>query len=279
MESSLLFENDWFNLEANEYHALKQYISSHDILYASRSGAHYVHRMQEETDAKKSHLAFGAAFHLYFLEPHKYKQYVHIMPDVDRRTKEGKEKYNSFTKQLNKESIIINQEQDERIASMTLSLLRKNEVKKLTDGALYETSGFFNESDNVGFKIRPDIYKEGRFIVDLKTVMDARNFFSDCIRFGYFLQAYHYLRVASLIDECKYKEFYWICVEKDAPHEVLIYKANYDFLESKVLNTYAIGLSNILNYRETQCPKGYHENIIELNDNYTKQDAIYYEIF
>lgn len=278
------YENGFYRVENSEYHSLRRYISAHDIIYASRSAAHYAQRIEEPTEEpRNANLNFGAAFHMYYLEPHKYRETVRIIPKIDRRTKIGKEAFMAFEMTCRDDSIVITEEQDQRIAAMTLSLLRKKEVRTLTEDALYEISGFYNENYNettLGYRIRPDIYSAAKaLIVDLKTVVDARNFFSDCVRYGYFVQAYHYLKVASKIDDMPYKYFYWICVEKDPPFEVMVYKAHFDFLESKVLNAYTVGLSNILSYKETGKPKGYTENILELNDNYSKQDHISYEIF
>jgi hypothetical protein len=100
----------------------------------------------------------------------------------------------------------------------------------LRPGVETEHSGYFEN-----YKIRCDaINFETGVIYDIKTTADAssKSFPRDIFKYGYDIQAAWYLHVANAINADKFLKFYFIAIEKSAPHGISIFELSQDVLDN-----------------------------------------------
>lgn len=190
-------------------------------------------------------LVFGQAFHKYVLEPESFEEEFAIIPNVNRRTKEGKALYEEFENE-NLGKVFISEEDFETIKAMAESV-RKNKYASFLLTGEKETS-YYWEDDMTGEKLkcRPDIRKDidenTGVISDLKSCQSAytEDFMRDCIKYGYDLQVAMY-KTGVELHEKKHHDFVFIAVEKTPPYAVnilkadeLLYKRGYDLLREYI---------------------------------------------
>ena len=106
---------------------------------------------------------------------------------------------------------------------------------------------FYKEIDGIPFKGFFDAYHKGH-VVDIKTTGTAssRAFQKTCSEHDYYLQATIYVAVADML--AGYEEgdsrtnFFWLAIERDAPHNVAVYKLDpLDYWRVRERLTYLIG--------------------------------------
>lgn len=74
------------------------------------------------------------------------------------------------------------------------------------------------------FKIKPDVRcPQTGLILDLKTTTDVNQFQWSAKKFGYDLQAAHYLDVAHQIDGKEYRDFIFVVIDKSYPFQVKLF--------------------------------------------------------
>lgn len=183
---------------------------------------------QEDTAAFK----FGRAVHAAILTPAAYKRDFAIIPaGIDRRTKAGKEEYQAFIEaSAGKE--IITAEDAETVAGIVRAFKKNPDAVALLKGTKREKPLFWTDDNDVDCKCRVDAFKSG-IMVDLKTAADAETdtFCREAIRYGYDVQAAHY------IDGYQHKvssvrpDWYFIVIEKAEPYSINILKADIGFLD------------------------------------------------
>ncbi|NBR90787.1 MAG: hypothetical protein EBS68_12910, partial [Rhodobacteraceae bacterium] len=81
-------------MPAAEYHAVDAIGSSTVRALIASTPAHAKYALSHGEQSES--MALGTAVHAAILEPHTFLQQIAIAPDVDRRTKEGKERWGSF---------------------------------------------------------------------------------------------------------------------------------------------------------------------------------------
>lgn len=197
-----------------EYHARPEIGSSLIKTIALKSLAHAIVE-REETEA----LLFGQALHSYFLEGESFYSQFAITPQCDRRTKAGKELYETFTeKNIGKK--FISERDYETIKRMTQSLVEHPIASKIFSGGSSEKSYFYGNT-----KCRPD-YVGKDYLADLKSTTDASvsAFTHQSKKLGYHIQAEWYLEVYQAVTEIKINDFYFVAVEKTAPYAVNVFK-------------------------------------------------------
>ena len=183
---------------------------------------------QEDTAAFK----FGRAVHAAILTPAAYKRDFAIIPaGIDRRTKAGKEEYQAFIEaSAGKE--IITAEDAETVAGIVRAFKKNPDAVALLKGTKREKPLFWTDDNDIDCKCRVDAFKSG-IMVDLKTAADAETdtFCREAIRYGYDVQAAHY------IDGYQHKvssvrpDWYFIVIEKAEPYSINILKADIGFLD------------------------------------------------
>ena len=199
-----------------------------------KSPAHYLYMVQnppKETPA----LLFGTAAHKYVLETEDFwKDYV-LAPEVDRRTKAGKEAWNNHLEQLEgKSSISISDYTT--IQDMNESILRNPTAKILLKTGVHELPvAWVDPVTGEHCKCRPDCltqYNGEKYIVDYKTTQSCADghFERACRNYGYKLQAAMYAEGVFQVTLESYK-FAFVAQEKNPPYVVRVYFCDQGFID------------------------------------------------
>lgn len=186
---------------------------------------HHMFQPKEETYAQK----IGKAFHCCILEPEEFEATYIKAPQVDRRTKEGKATYSEFAiKNINK--TIINEDDYDKLLMMKDGLYKSsvgmdilNEIQSTEVEKLWT-------NEETGINMRGFIDAIGsNFLLELKTTQDADplKFQRDAMNYGYNRQAAVYL---DSDEKFRNFDFYFIAIEKEAPHGISIHKCSKDLI-------------------------------------------------
>lgn len=212
-----MLENNGIITDEN-YFEDKEYISASMIkqaLQGSKKRFDYAMSQNIESEA----FLVGSAFHAMMLEPEEYKKLYAFEPDVDRRTKAGKE-YIAEWKEQNKdvkhhlsgkhENMLINMEEslsDHPVYNELIKDSGEREVIKLF------------ELEGAKCKAKVDYYDvEDNYIVDIKTCkhLDVEDIAKSIHDYKYGIQAAFYL------DGLKAHKFYFVFIEKKAPYDAVV---------------------------------------------------------
>lgn len=180
-------------------------------------------------------LTFGAAAHKMLLEPDGFNDEFAILPNVDRRTKAGKEAYEAFLTDKS-EKTVITQDDYATIVAMTEKANSIPYVHELLKGE-HEKSFFWDDPDTgERCKVRADIITamDGKVtIADYKTAANAKTeiFNNDIFRYGYHLQAYMYTEaVMQSMHLTERPDFLFVVQEKKAPYAVNLVQVTEDVM-------------------------------------------------
>jgi exodeoxyribonuclease VIII len=227
--------------------------------------AAYLDPDREEREATPA-LRLGSAIHSAILEPHKFTNEFVAAPEVDRRTKEGKDIYAAFLAKAEGRTVITAKEM-ETVGRVARSVMTHKVYRKVFEREMgkAETSIYWEDKDSgVLCRIRPDWLGAG-VILDVKTTEDASPdaFMRSIFTYGYHRQAAFY------IDGCRQSgidpgAFMFMALEKSSPYAVAFYYAEPEMIEQgrkeykKLLRIYADCLA-------TGNWPGYPEKIVPIN--------------
>lgn len=240
------------DLAIEKYHAHSS-ISRSGLMLIKKSPLHYYDKYiaNNSDDTQSKALVFGNAFHTLVLEPKKFTDRFGIVPDVDRRTTEGKILYASFLDILQDKQPITKNE-FETLKKMTASIESSDLGKQLIADCEIESSLFWIETETkMNCKSRPDIW-HSNMIVDLKTTFDASPpaFSRQIGEYGYHIQAAMIQDAIYTITGKLIKDFIFLAVEKTQPFAVGIYQLNEESIEKgreeflRYLNIYKESMTN-----------------------------------
>jgi len=222
-----------FELSNGEYHE-QEALNKSGLVQLAKSPAHFYEWYHAADEEPTRAMVLGTAIHLAILEPDKYDQSIIIAPQVDKRTKAGKEEWASFEKKA-KGKIIINQDEAFAIVGMKESVYNNRTAYDLLLEGVSEQSIFFKDPvHDFLCKVRPDWYSNEREVVDLKTCLDAGyDGFSRAIaNFKYHWQALFYLDGMTEVTGKQHNKFIFIAIEKEPPYAVAVYEATKDMLHT-----------------------------------------------
>jgi PDDEXK-like domain of unknown function (DUF3799) len=229
------FKPHWEDdLEINSYHSDKSAISSSGLkMLMSETPAHFRHKWMnpDAVDEEKEAFRFGALCHVALLEPKKFLERYVIEPVFEGPTKDGrmstqsaaaKQAKKEWYEALDTDSIIVTNEDYERIMGITTTILENPLAKKLLKEGTPERSGWFRDPvTNLKCRIRPDLMNIGLNVyVDFKTTRDASDFEfgKDSERFDYPLQMAFYYDGITQISGKAPDGAVIIAAEKTAPY-------------------------------------------------------------
>lgn len=242
----------WHKELPNEiYHTSNGVSSSQLKVFLSKTPAHYQYKMAHKTPPTDS-MKLGTAVHSLVLEPENFFNDIAVLPELNLRTKDGRETLEEFTK-ANKDKTVISKDQHEKSILMATSvenLIQASPVlSALMDDKIIESSVYWWSQINdtaTGenyfelLKVRPDILcKSHSVLLDLKTCEDATftGFRKSVEKYFYHMSAAMYL---SGVNQCKplldelghlaYNKFIFICVENKPPYLSAVYEASQDLL-------------------------------------------------
>jgi exodeoxyribonuclease VIII len=196
-----------------------------------KSPAHYKYFLENQREDTAA-FAFGRAVHAAILTPSAFKKDFVVIPEgIDRRTKAGKEEYQAFLDaSAGKE--ILTAADAETVKAIVKAFKKNRDAVQLLKGTKREKPLFWTDDNGILCKCRIDAYKAG-LIVDLKTAQDAETetFTKEALRYGYDVQAAHYLDAYQHKESAVRPEWYFIVIEKAEPYAINILKADIGFLD------------------------------------------------
>lgn len=196
-----------------------------------KSPAHYKYFLENQREDTAA-FAFGRAVHAAILTPSAFKKDFVVIPEgIDRRTKAGKEEYQAFLDaSAGKE--ILTAADAETVKAIVKAFKKNRDAVQLLKGTKREKPLFWTDDNGIFCKCRIDAYKAG-LIVDLKTAQDAETetFTKEALRYGYDVQAAHYLDAYQHKESSVRPEWYFIVIEKAEPYAINILRADIGFLD------------------------------------------------
>lgn len=227
-------------------HSMLEVYRESPVTYA----ALYVTRTMQQPPPTPA-MCLGTALHALLLEPDQYDNIVAVAPDIDRRTKLGKETWSAFLETITNLHTVITGEQNDIVTQMAKSVLAHPEAKKLFERAECREQPFrwTNEQTGVRCKCKPDLlWTAGRIIGDIKTTSNPNPgaWSRQAASFGYDRQgAWYSLGLETCFQSGDFK-FLHICVGSQEPWECACYFIENEFMEharfqnQQTLNSLAI---------------------------------------
>jgi hypothetical protein len=218
-----------------DYRAIKSAVSISELNVFRNLPAKYEHEVllgnkKQSTDAQK----IGTSLHAAFLEPAEFFKWYKFAEKLDKRTNVGKLQAAEREEQEALGYVYLNQFEMDKVNSAVRAMHQNTAIKNICKDLTVETSMFWTDSlTGLECKGRMDGYNEaGKFIIDVKTTKDAKNFVSSIIEYGYHRQAAYYMDGLSIClkDDSPW-EYYWVVVEMEAPYINAVYKASSNMLE------------------------------------------------
>ena len=234
------------DMSNNDYHSLKDYISSSFVKSVAK---HSIAKALEPIEPNQA-LLFGDAMHTYFEDKKAFHRRFKVFKDaeiiaeiLERRpditsptmTKDYKNYKNDFECSLGENQVSISEADMERIQQMYSSMTNNPALKQVY--TLYEPSeawdeySFLTEEEDVHglkYRVRPDrlLVRNGEpmVIIDWKSCRDAseKSFRSDFWKYRYDLQAAFYCDVLGVLVD----DFYFVAIEKEYPYNTAVYGLN-----------------------------------------------------
>lgn len=185
-------------------------------------------------------MIFGTMVHKLLLEPESFPDEFAVVPDCDRRTKEGKAIYEAFMQSLEGHDVTLVSSEDYQTALAMVEAAKASPyVERLLVGEHEKAIVWADDLTGETCKSRLDSLGDvnGKpLIVDYKTTTDASTdeFMRTAIRLGYdFQAAFEIEAIKHGTDICKDDDpiFVFIVQEKKAPYAVNILAADPLFIE------------------------------------------------
>ena len=210
----------------HEYHADASRVSASMLKVFRRSRALYHAKYVAKSippEASTPRLELGTAAHVAVLEPDRWSELVAVAPDVDRRTRDGKDEYAAFLAEVNGRCVVSADQ-----AAIAQSVGKAVRGARLTRFLVTGSDRRFehpvvwqDQSTGVPCKALPDLWLPGAgAVVDLKTVSSSTpwDFAKSVASYGYAMQARHYLAATGAA------RFVWITASIEAPFEVAVFE-------------------------------------------------------
>lgn len=234
--------NKLIDISNEEYHSCYR-LSSTGMKEFLKSPAHY-NLYKTILRKEKASFTTGTVVHMAVLENEKFVELVRPAPNVDKRTKEGKNTHESFMSDLKKDAIVVSYD-DYWLAKNIYDAVNDHGLAKraiYSNGNLFEKTGYWIEQ-GVSCKFRPDVITFDGCIVDLKTTLNCKeHYFNKDIEFyGYNTSmAFYSLGYESLFGE-KPKNHIIIAAQKSSPYPVNRFDINNDVIrleQGKMINAF-----------------------------------------
>lgn len=186
-------------------------------------------------DEKSPALIFGSACHKWMLEEAEFFLEYVVAPNVDRRTKAGKEQWEAFC-QASEGKTVITTDMMTQITGMKNALLRHDLAVTMLLGQ-HEVPFFWKDPDTgERCKCKLDCLRteDGKYVVvDYKTTTAAQTerFNSEMIRYGYHVQAAMYTEGVQTALGLDYRpRFVFVAQEKTEPFAVNVIEVSDDVM-------------------------------------------------
>jgi len=175
-----------------EYHAHPA-VGKSNLDQINKSPAHYKWARDNPQDPTPA-MRLGSLTHMAVLEPDRFSGECVVMPSMDRRTKDGKLKWEEFQAAHPHHELLTSDEHTKIIAIRDAVYAHPMARKLLDQIDRVEASTFWTDpSTGVECKCRPDAVLKNGMLIDLKTTQDAGPGFSRSVsKYRYHVQAAFY---------------------------------------------------------------------------------------
>lgn len=236
------FKNHWVETMSNEdYQGKSDFISASGLVEMMKSPYHFHEYCRGNAPDMTPSQTLGTLIHAALLEPKRFRRFMALKPDFNRRTNEGKRDHEAWMK-LHENHIVVDQHQFEVLTSVLESVEKNPELVGYLSQGHKEISGFFRDP-HTGLKcrLRPDLLIPAdtvesmpAIIIDVKSTRCAeeRKFFYSVEEYHYDMKAAFYLHGASIISGQPIEFFKWVAVENVPPYVVSVFDVDQATLET-----------------------------------------------
>jgi len=206
-----------------DYHRKTEYISKSLLDLVHKSPAHYLAYIEGEKQAPTSAMNLGSLVHSVVFNQDNYA----VLPECDRRTKEGKLIYESFMALCEDKELFVSHKDYELALNIRNAVLAHPKAALLLEQGQAEIS-VFGKIEGFDAKCRVDFLNtKHNVIVDLKTTNSAApdEFAKSVWNYRYHVQAAFYM------DLTKAERFFFIAVDKEKPFNVELYELDPEAIE------------------------------------------------
>ena len=185
-------------------------------------------------------MAFGSACHKFILENEEFPDEYAVAPNVDKRTKAGKETWEAFMAVIG-DRTPISMEDNQIMIDMHLAIQRTPLAKKLIFGKGETEQAFFwtDPETKEKCKIKVDRlvkYNRRWYVVDYKTCQCAETFRfnSEMWKLGYYMQAGMYCEGVRIAKKMKKRMpgFLFVAQEKKPPYSVNVIEVSEEVMNA-----------------------------------------------
>lgn len=208
-------------------------ISRSELWKIAKSPLHFKHAMENPEDTPS--LAFGRALHKYILEKDDFENDFIIMPEINRRTKDGKEQYEKLQfEAFENGKELVSRDDMSTIIDMAKAIAAHELASTLLTGE-HEKDFFWTDAQTgEKCKCRPDClteYEGEKYIVDYKSTDSCADgdFERSCRKYGYKFQAGMYTE-GVFQNTFEQYGFAFVAQEKKAPYAVRVYFCTPEFV-------------------------------------------------
>ena len=251
-------------------------ISKSDLDLIHRSPAHYK-AAKENPQQPTPAMILGTAVHSAVLEPDVFERLYVTAPEVDRRSKAGREEYAAFEfDAAQNHKLILSADNYKTCMGIRDAVYANNlAAKALYSPGKSECSVFwdiepmaddpFNNKTMILCKCRPDRLRDDGIIVDVKSIEDARadSFRQAVARYRYHVQA-AYFSDGVTAAVMPVRGFIFIAIEKQPPYGVATYMLDPEALKIGRM-TYEADINTFVNCTTSNTWPCYPEEVQTLD--------------
>lgn len=207
-----------------------------DLWVINKSPLHFRYHMEHRNETSTQALTFGRAVHKYILEQEQFYDEFTVCPEINRRTKEGREQWQFELDYAEEHGLTIITAADKvTINEIREALLHNEQATKLLAGE--HEKEFYWHDDLTGEKCKCKVdcvteYDGKPYIVDYKTVTscDDGAFERDARKYGYQFQAGMYCEGAFQNTFVEHG-FAFVAQEKTAPYAARVYVCDPEWIK------------------------------------------------
>lgn len=232
-------------------------LKTHSPLHAKE----FMDNPPEPTAAMKT----GKAFHTLLLEPRKFNRFYAIMPECDRRTKQGKEIYHVFVESSNNKEILTQADYNQ-IDIMADAIKKQVIYRYIQKGEAEVCIVWREQKTGLLCKARIDyVHREEAIFIDVKSTIDASpySFAKSIYNYGYYQQAAFYCDGWKTLTNDE-PIFVFLPAEKNPPYAVAAYEAHEQIIFAG-RNSYQQAIDKFEECQKTGNWPGYEEKVQILN--------------
>jgi hypothetical protein len=212
-------------LTSTSYHEDKTAIGSSTLKTILKSPKNF-RVAYEEPKADSEAFRFGRMFHEALLEPEYFASTYVQEPQLDARTKAGKEQRAIFAASILPNQSTISAQEFEKITGMVESVKTHENYEYLKNGIAERAGYYADPKTGILCKVKPDYFNpEYNMIIDVKTTQDCDKdqFARDIVKFRYDFQMAMYLQGTEFIENKPVKYGLFVVVEKTYPYMCAFY--------------------------------------------------------